>query len=224
VLQNTFSLIKFGLHGGIGQATEASTSFKRLPSSSSEHARLVWRRIRTDNFLHRQEYLTRHGARQRAILANFADRRPELRESDISYLCSSGSLREFSLYRSRHTCATVPSLDPGQEIKMAKAPTHPAPRTMHGNDNRGLAAGAVPGVAFGRYGQMFEDLPAANRLPPRALWALAKAMIKVDAGEAIDGEDAADENPTIPAGICCEAKCLDFHQARPSHANLGSSR
>ena len=91
---------------------------------------------------------------------------------------------------------------------MAKAPVPPVQHTMHGNDNRGLAAGAVPGVAFGRYGQMF-DLPAANRLPPAALWALAKAMIKVDAGAPIDGEDPADENPTIPAGYTYFGQFVD---------------
>ncbi len=77
----------------------------------------------------------------------------------------------------------------------------------HGNDNRGLAAGAIPGVAFGRYGNMFE-LPA-NRLPTGALWAIAQAMIKVDAGAPINGEDRADENPTIPAGYTYFGQFID---------------
>jgi hypothetical protein len=92
---------------------------------------------------------------------------------------------------------------------MAQAPTPRTLKTMHGNDNRGLAAGAIPGVAFGRYGQMFDGLPGANRLPPGALWDLAKAMIKVDAGAPIDGEDQADENPTIPAGYTYFGQFVD---------------
>jgi hypothetical protein len=80
-------------------------------------------------------------------------------------------------------------------------------KSSHGNDNRGLAAGAIPGVAFGRYGNMFE-LPA-NRLPPGALWAIAQAMIKVDAGAPINGEDQADENPTIPAGYTYFGQFID---------------
>ena len=95
------------------------------------------------------------------------------------------------------------------ENNMAQASAAPTPKTMHGNNNRGLAAGAIPGVAFGRYGQMFDGLPGANRLPPGALWALAEAMIKVDAGAPIDGEDRADENPTIPAGYTYFGQFVD---------------
>ena len=85
----------------------------------------------------------------------------------------------------------------------------PQPKTTHGNNNRGLAAGAIPGVAFGRYGPMFRNLTASNRLSPAALWALAGAMIKVDQGAAIDGEDPADENPTIPAGYTYFGQFID---------------
>lgn len=92
---------------------------------------------------------------------------------------------------------------------MANPAAPPVAKTMHGNDNRGLAAGAIPGVAFGRYGQMFDDLSAGNRLPPAALWDLAEAMIKVDAGAPINGEDPADENPTIPAGYTYFGQFVD---------------
>src|SRR5215475_10045092 len=80
-------------------------------------------------------------------------------------------------------------------------------KSAHGNDNRGLAAGAIPGVAFGRYGNMFE-LPA-NRLPVGALWAIAQAMIKVDAGAPNNGEDEADENPNISAGYTYFGQFID---------------
>jgi hypothetical protein len=95
------------------------------------------------------------------------------------------------------------------EEHVAQTPALPASKTTHGDDNRGLAAGAIPGVAFGRYGQMFDGLSAGNRLPPGALWDLAKAMIKVDAGAPIDGEDKGDENPTIPAGYTYFGQFVD---------------
>ena len=81
--------------------------------------------------------------------------------------------------------------------------------STHGNNNRGLTAGAIPGVAFGRYGAMFEELASAQRLPVGALWALAEAMIKVDQGAPLAGEDPADENPTIPAGYTYFGQFID---------------
>ncbi len=85
----------------------------------------------------------------------------------------------------------------------------PQPKTTHGNNNRGLAAGAIPGVSFGRYGPMFRSLSPAGRLSPAALWALAGAMIKVDQGAPITGQDPADENPTIPAGYTYLGQFID---------------
>jgi hypothetical protein len=80
-------------------------------------------------------------------------------------------------------------------------------KSGHGADHRGLAAFANPNAGFGRYGRMF-DLPA-NPLQPGALWAIAQAMIKVDAGAPINGEDQADENPTIPAGYTYFGQFID---------------
>lgn len=88
-------------------------------------------------------------------------------------------------------------------------PDVPQLKSTHGNNNRGLDAGAIPGVAFGRYGAMFETLAGAKRLPPGALWALAEAMIKVDAGAPLAGEDPADENPTIPAAYTYFGQFID---------------
>ena len=73
------------------------------------------------------------------------------------------------------------------------------PASSHGNNNRGLEAGADPSVGFGRYGRMF-DAPAAGELPVDALKAIATAMIKEDAGKPITATETVDENPTIPAG------------------------
>ena len=88
-------------------------------------------------------------------------------------------------------------------------PDPPTQKSSHGHDNRGLSAGADPSVAFGRYGQMFDKLAPATELPPGALWDLAQAMIKVDAGSPINGEDNADENPTIPAGYTYFGQFVD---------------
>ena len=40
--------------------------------------------------------------------------------------------------------------------------------SAHGNDNRGLAAGANPGIEIGRFGTMFKA-PPATKLPPEGL-------------------------------------------------------
>lgn len=78
----------------------------------------------------------------------------------------------------------------------------------HGNDNRGLAAGAIPGVAFGRFGPMFRA-PPATKLPPEGLRALAEAMIKQDNGKAITEAEPVDENPTIPSGYTYFGQFID---------------
>lgn len=81
-------------------------------------------------------------------------------------------------------------------------------KSAHGNDNRGLAAGANPGVAFGRFGTMF-DAPPAAKLPEEGLKALARAMIKADAGKPITELEPVDENPTIPAGYTYFGQFID---------------
>lgn len=80
--------------------------------------------------------------------------------------------------------------------------------SLHGNDNRGLAAGAIPGVAFGRFGPMF-PLPPARKLPQDGLKALAEAMIKEDNGKPITEAEPVDENLTIPAGYTYFGQFID---------------
>ena len=80
--------------------------------------------------------------------------------------------------------------------------------SMHGKDNRGLAAGANPGVAFGRFGAMFDTAPAC-KVADDGLKALANAMIKVDPGAPITIEEPADENPAIPAGFTYFGQFID---------------
>ena len=86
--------------------------------------------------------------------------------------------------------------------------TIPASKSSHGNDNRGFVAGANPGVAFGRYGAMF-DAPPAQKLPQEALMALATAMIKPDIGAPITDLEPIDENPSIPAGYTYFGQFID---------------
>ena len=80
--------------------------------------------------------------------------------------------------------------------------------SSHGTDNRGLAAGAMPGVAFGRFGQMFEAPPAA-KLSVEALQAIATVMIKEDNGKPITEAEPVDENPTIPAAYTYFGQFID---------------
>jgi hypothetical protein len=79
---------------------------------------------------------------------------------------------------------------------------------IHGGNNRGLAAGAIPGVAYGRFGPMF-NAPPAPKLPPEGLRALAMAMIKKDDGKFITEDEPVDENPTIPAGYTYFGQFID---------------
>lgn len=85
---------------------------------------------------------------------------------------------------------------------MAKTPG------IHGGNNRGLAAGAIPGVAFGRFGAMFEARPAP-KLPDQGLKALSAAMIKADGGKPITEAEPVDENPTIPSGYTYFGQFID---------------
>ena len=78
----------------------------------------------------------------------------------------------------------------------------------HGLDNRGLQAGAIPGVPFGRFGRMF-DLPPALKLSDPALIQIAQAMIKKDPGKPISEAEPVDENPTIPAGYTYFGQFVD---------------
>jgi hypothetical protein len=80
--------------------------------------------------------------------------------------------------------------------------------SAHGSNNRGLTAGALPGVAFGRFGNMLPSNPA-RRVPEAALRDLAQAMIKVDAGAPITEREPVDENPAIPAGYTYFGQFVD---------------
>jgi hypothetical protein len=66
----------------------------------------------------------------------------------------------------------------------------------------------MPGVAFGRFGPMFEA-PKATKLPEAGLQALAGAMIRPDPGAPITGSEPTDENPTVPAGYTYFGQFID---------------
>ena len=78
----------------------------------------------------------------------------------------------------------------------------------HGSDNRGLEAGAMPGMGRGRFGRMFPDL-LGPEYPPEAVAALAEAMIKEDEGAPITKSEPEDENHTIPAGYTYFGQFVD---------------
>lgn len=80
----------------------------------------------------------------------------------------------------------------------------------HGHANRGLEAGAMPGLGFGRFGRMFELKPAA-RVKKEKLEALAEAMIDRAAAptSTLDNPDTFNENPTIPAGYTYFGQFVD---------------
>jgi len=80
--------------------------------------------------------------------------------------------------------------------------------SSHGRSNRGLVAGALPGVPFGRFGNMLPRKPA-RRVPEEALRDLAQAMIKEDAGAPIVAREPVDENPAIPAGYTYFGQFVD---------------
>src|SRR4051812_23913025 len=91
---------------------------------------------------------------------------------------------------------------------MAKSETPKPAASAHAANPRGLAAGANPGQPFGRFGPMF-DLPPCPALPEDGLAALAKAMVKDDAGAPITEAEPVDENDRIPAGYTYFGQFVD---------------
>lgn len=79
----------------------------------------------------------------------------------------------------------------------------------HGHANRGLEAGAMPGLGFGRFGRMFELKPAV-KVARLALKKLADAMIETGATPTtLDKPDRLNENPTIPSGYTYFGQFVD---------------
>jgi len=83
----------------------------------------------------------------------------------------------------------------------------PKPTGTHGLDIRGLEAGSMPGVGYGRFGRMFPFSGAM--LPDECLLAIARAMIKPDVSKPIDEPEPVDENPAIPAGYTYFGQFVD---------------
>ena len=77
----------------------------------------------------------------------------------------------------------------------------------HGGSNRGLEAGALPGVPFGRFGRMFD--PQGAFLDDECLAEIAGAMIKDDVSKPINEDEPIDENPTIPSGYTYFGQFID---------------
>ena len=77
----------------------------------------------------------------------------------------------------------------------------------HGHDSRGLEAGAVPGMGYGRFGRMFRF--AGRPLGDQVLQDIAEAMVKVDISPPITDPEPVDENPTIPAGYTYFGQLVD---------------
>jgi len=81
------------------------------------------------------------------------------------------------------------------------------PQSLHGLDNRGIEAGAIPGNGYGRFGRMFDFF--ARPIPDDCLRDIAAAMIKVDTSKPIDEPEPTDENPSIPAGYTYFGQFVD---------------
>ena len=81
------------------------------------------------------------------------------------------------------------------------------PQSLHGLDNRGIEAGAIPGGGFGRFGRMFDFF--ARPIPDNVLRVIATAMIKPDKSKPINADEPTDENPTIPAGYTYFGQFVD---------------
>jgi hypothetical protein len=79
----------------------------------------------------------------------------------------------------------------------------------HGrSNNRGLEAGSMPGLGYGRFGRMFPD-DIGPVFPLEAVEALAAAMVGDDAGAPLDQAEPDDENPTITAGYTYFGQFID---------------
>lgn len=78
----------------------------------------------------------------------------------------------------------------------------------HGANIRGLAAGAIAGLPFGRFGPMF-DLPPCPTLPDAGLRDLAGVIVKTDNGAPINAAEPVDENSLIPAGYTYFGQFVD---------------
>lgn len=81
------------------------------------------------------------------------------------------------------------------------------PASLHGLDNRGIEAGAIPGGGYGRFGRMFDFF--ARPIPDQCLRDIAAAMIKVDDSTPITEDEPTDENPAIPAGYTYFGQFVD---------------
>src|SRR5215211_3045744 len=72
-------------------------------------------------------------------------------------------------------------------------------KETHGLDTRGLEAGANPGVGYGRFGRMCNNLASECKLPRAALAYIAEGMIKSVTGMPITTAEGSDDTPAIPA-------------------------
>ena len=87
-------------------------------------------------------------------------------------------------------------------------PFSPVGPVSHGATIRGLAAGANAGLAFGRFGPMF-NLPPCPTLPDAGLHDLASVVVKIDDGAPINATEPTDENNLIPAGYTYFGQFVD---------------
>lgn len=79
--------------------------------------------------------------------------------------------------------------------------------SSHGNTNRGLLDAAAPNAGFGRFGRMFNVMGPV--FSAYALEAIAKVMIKADAGAPITEDEVEDENPVTPAAYTYFGQFVD---------------
>ena len=77
----------------------------------------------------------------------------------------------------------------------------------HGHDNRGLEAGAIPGMGYGRFGRMFGF--SGRPLKDDVLLDIARAMVKVDVSPPISETEEVDENPVTSAGYTYFGQFVD---------------
>lgn len=77
----------------------------------------------------------------------------------------------------------------------------------HGLSNRGLEAGALPGLGGGRFRRMFEA--EGPVYPLEVMEDLARAMIQHEGGSPIKTDEPDDENPVTPAGYTYFGQFVD---------------